>query len=286
MSQDESQSVPLVRTISRRKVLGWSGTFAASVIQGNAIPLALAEQVSASPRSQKGTKTTIDAKPAAIEIDLQATAVIVIDMQNDFASKGGMLDRNGADLTPIQRAVQPTASVIAGARHQGMKVIYLKMAMKPDLSDVGPRESPSQIANKNAGVGTKMRAPDGSEGRILVRDTWNTAIIDQLKPDPADIQIYKHRYSGFFETDLDSTLKNLGVRYLIVTGCTTSVCVESTIRDAMFRDYSAILLSDCTGEVFGNDLPRSNHESSLYVIAGRNFGWVSSSSEFLKSIQA
>ncbi len=138
----------------------------------------------------------------------------------------------------------------------------------------------------STGSGTKTRAPDGSEGRILIQDTWNIAVIVQLKPEPTDIQMYKHRYSGFFETDLDVSLKSLGVNNLIITGCTTSVCVESTIRDAMFRDYSAILLADCTGEPFENNLPRSNHEASLSVIAGRNFGWVSTSSEFLKSMRA
>jgi len=74
------------------------------------------------------------------------------------------------------------------------------------------------------------------------------------------------RFSGFYETELDNKLKGLGIRYLIVTGCTTSVCVESTIRDAMFRDYSPVLLADCTAEPVGYGLPRSNHEATLLLI--------------------
>jgi len=134
------------------------------------------------------------------------------------------------------------------------------------------------------GVGTEIHAPNGTQGRILVRDTWNTEIVDELRPEPSDIVLYKHRFSGFFQTDLDDRLKQLGTRSIIVTGCTTSVCVESTIRDAMFRDYSPVLLGDCSGEVVGCDLPRSNHEASLFLIQQR-FGWVSSSEEFLKALQ-
>jgi ureidoacrylate peracid hydrolase len=83
---------------------------------------------------------------------------------------------------------------------------------------------------------------------------------------------------------LDATLKRCGAKYLLVTGCTTSVCVESTIRDAMFRDYSCILLADCTAEPLGKGFPRSNHEASLFVI-GALFGWVADSAAFLKALQ-
>jgi ureidoacrylate peracid hydrolase len=107
--------------------------------------------------------------------------------------------------------------------------------------------------------------------------------VDALKPQAGDIVIYKHRFSGFYETDLDATLKQLGAKYLIVTGCTTSVCVESTIRDAMFRDYSCVLLADCTAEPIGCDFPRSNHEASLLVIQTL-FGWVSESTAFVRAL--
>ena len=129
-----------------------------------------------------------------------------------------------------------------------------------------------------------MSAPDGTEGRFLVRDTWNTDIIAELKPKTEDTIVYKHRFSGFFETELDEVLKSLGFKYLIITGCTTSVCVESTVRDAMFRDYSCVLLEDCMGEPIGNDLPRSNHEASLLTMQ-MLFGWVSNSEEFVKSLR-
>ena len=99
-----------------------------------------------------------------------------------------------------------------------------------------------------------------------------------------DIILYKSRFSGFFETELDDVLRRRGTKYLIVTGCTTSVCVESTVRDATFRDYSCVLLEDCMGEPIGYGLPRSNHEASLLTMETL-FGWVSNSTEFVKSLR-
>jgi ureidoacrylate peracid hydrolase len=164
-------------------------------------------------------------------------------------------------------------------------VVYLKMAFKHDLSDAGPKNSRNRANHLAIGVGTAVQAPNGAESRILIRDTWNTDSLPELTPEPADTVLYKHRYDGFYETDLDAVLKRLGVRNLIVTGCTTSVCVESTIRSAMFRDYSCVLLADCTGDPIGHDVARSNHEASLFIIQ-RKFGWVSDSHEFVRGIRS
>lgn len=229
-------------------------------------------------------RVKIDAKPAPISIDTAKTAVIVVDMQNDFGSKGGMFDRRGIDISMIQKAVGPTAKVLAAARKANIKIVYLKMGYRPDLSDLGAADSVSRTRHQKMSVGTTVKAPDGSESRILVRDTWNTEIVPELKPHAGDVVMYKHRFSGFYQTDLDDTLKKHGIKHLIFTGCTTSVCVDSTIRDAMFRDYQPILLADCTGEPIGYGLPRSNHEASLLTIEAL-LGWVSSSEEFIAALE-
>jgi ureidoacrylate peracid hydrolase len=238
----------------------------------------------ANPTPAYGRIATIEARPQAVSLDTSACAVLVIDMQNDFGSKGGMFARAGIDISMIQRAVEPTCRVLATARRHAIPVIYLKMAFKPDLSDAGPTDSPNLIRHQLLGVGTEVPAPDGSTSRILVRDTWNTDIVDELAPAANDIVLYKHRFSGFFETELDSVLKRLGVRHLVVTGCTTSICVESTIRDAMFRDYCCVLLEDCTGEPIGHRMSRSNHEASLLSIQ-MLLGWVSSSEQFISAVE-
>jgi ureidoacrylate peracid hydrolase len=190
----------------------------------------------------------------------------------------------GFDIAPIQKAIGPTATVLASARASGITIIYLKMGFRPDLSDLGSPDSPNRIGHLHAGVGKTVRAPNGTASRILIRDTWNTDIVPELKPHDQDIVLYKSRYSGFYQTDLDAILKRHAVKDLIVTGCTTSVCVESTVRDAMFRDYRCVLLSDCMAEVIGNTLPRSNHEASLLLIQMR-FGWVTDSEEFITRLK-
>jgi ureidoacrylate peracid hydrolase len=227
---------------------------------------------------------TLDAKPQPITIDAATTAVIVIDMQNDFGAKGGLFDRAGLDISMIQRAVAPTAEVLAAARNAGLKVIYLNMGFRPDLSDLGTPDSPNRVRHLMFGVGKTLQAPDGTESRFLIRDTWNTAVVSELTPEEGEIAIYKHRFSGFYETEFDAVLKKLAIKSLIITGCTTSVCVESTVRDAMFRDYQCILLTDCMGEPIGNDFPRSNHEASLLVMQTL-FGWVSDSKKFKRAVE-
>jgi ureidoacrylate peracid hydrolase len=232
-----------------------------------------------------GRMVTVNAKFTPIAIDTAKTAVIVVDMQNDFGSEGGMFQRAGIDISMIQAAVAPTAKVLAVARKEGIKVIYLKMAFKPDLSDAGATDSVNRVRHLQImNVGKAVRAPNGAESRILIRDTWNTDILLELTPKAEDTVLYKTRFSGFYQTELDSVLKRLGSKYLIFTGCTTSICMESTIRDAMYRDYLPVLLADCTAEPIGHDLPRSNHEASLLTIQTL-FGWVSSSNDFIKGLE-
>src|SRR5881394_3776438 len=238
-----------------------------------------------SPSEPKNGSVTLDAKPEPIAIDPARAAVIVVDMENDFVSKGGMFDRAGADISGAQKAVAPTAKVLAAARQAGMKIIYLKMGYRADLSDLGAPDSVNRTRHLKFGVGQTIRAPDGRESRVLIRDTWDTDIVPELKPQPNDIVLYKTRFSGFYQTDLDATLKKFGIKYLIVTGVTTSICVESTVRDAMFRDYLCVMLSDCMNEPIGHELARTNHEASL-LNAETLFGWVSDSDRFIKALSA
>jgi ureidoacrylate peracid hydrolase len=216
-------------------------------------------------------------------LDPERTAVIVVDMQNDFLSEGGMFARAGVNIAPGRGVIEPTARVLEAARRAGVKIVYLKMEFKPDLSDFGGPDAVNRQRHLRWGVGQTVKAPDNSDSRILIKGTWNTGIVPELKPQPGDIVMSKHRYSGFFETELDAVLKANQIESLVFTGVTTSVCVESTVRDAKFRDYACLVLSDCVAEPIGNDLPRSNHEASLLVIR-TSFGWVSDSPALLEAL--
>ncbi|WP_062214863.1 isochorismatase family protein [Streptomyces sp. NBRC 109706] len=124
----------------------------------------------------------------------------------------------------------------------------------------------------------------GQEGldaslRVLVHDTWNTMIVDRLTPVGGDHVLRKNRFSGFHDRALDATLRRLGVNDLIVTGCTTSVCVESTVRDAMFRDYRPLVLTDCVAEPQG----RRHHDSTVALVEN-SFGWTAASEDLLAAL--
>jgi ureidoacrylate peracid hydrolase len=226
----------------------------------------------------------IDARPEPVAIDPATTAIIVVDMQHDFASQGGMFDRAGIPIHAIQAIVQPIRGVLRAGRAAGMRVAFLKMQFAADLHDAGGPRTPNRIKHEPLGIGARVTAPGGT-GRILVEHTWNTEIVDALAPEPDDLVVAKRRYSGFFDTALDDLLRAAGVDTHAFTGATTSVCVESTLRDAFFRDYRCLLLSDCTAEPIGGDLERGNHEATLLVVE-RLFGWVADSSAVLGALTA
>jgi ureidoacrylate peracid hydrolase len=218
----------------------------------------------------------IAARPSALQIHTDRTAVVVVDMQNDFASVGGMFERAGIDVRGIQAIVAPTATLLDVARAAGILVVYLKMGFQPDLSDSGAPDSPTWLKHVRLRAGAEVVAPDGTPSRILIRDTWNTDIINDLRPHDSDLVIYKSRYSGFYNTDLDEQLRARRIDTLITVGATTSVCVESTVRDATFRDYRCLVVEDCTAEPIGSDASRTNKEASLTVLE-LLFAWITDS---------
>ena len=187
-----------------------------------------------------------------------------------------MFDRAGIDISGIRAVVPHVSTALAAARGASLPIIYVKMAFKPDLSDAGPPTGPNLLKHAPMHVGEAMTTPNGSPSRILIRNTWGTDVISDLRPEPEDVMIYKCRFSGFYRTELDEMLKRRRIEALIVTGCTTSVCVESTVRDAMFRDYRCIVLEDCTAEPIAATAPRSNHEASLLTMQVL-FAWISDS---------
>jgi ureidoacrylate peracid hydrolase len=219
----------------------------------------------------------VAARPEPLQVDPRRMAVLVIDAQNDFAAPGGMFDRAGIDVSGIVAAVDATGPVLGAARASGIPVVFVNMEHAPDLADAGPVDGPHRVKHRPLGLGEAVTGGDGSAARILIRDTWNTANVAGLEPRDGDIVLSKHRYSAFYETGLDEVLRGLDVTHLVVTGCTTSVCVDSTVRDATFRDYACIVLEDCTAE------PLGTHDASLKVIETL-FGWVTNSAALLSEL--
>lgn len=215
-------------------------------------------------------------RPEPLEVAFERSAIVAVDMQNAFASKGGMLDIAGADLNGASRVVAVTRSVLDAARGREVPVVYLRMAYKADLSDGGGPNSPN--AHKELGMCLMSARPD-LKGKILTEGTWDAEIVPELAPQPGDVVITKTRYSGFAGTTLDSQLRMRGIQYLFFTGIATNVCVESTLRDAYFHDYWPILVSDATMQA-GD---RSLYNATLYNVESF-FGWSITSENLLASL--
>jgi ureidoacrylate peracid hydrolase len=221
---------------------------------------------------------TLKTRPEGVEVDLAKSAVVVVDMQNAFASKGGMLDIAGADISSATTVIQKIAGVLDGARASGMPVVHLQMGYKPDQSNSGGPNSPNW--HKELAMTLMNRRPE-LKGKLLTEGTWDFEVVDELKPHPGDLVVIKTRYSGFAGTSLDSMLRTRGVRYLFFAGIATNVCVESTLRDAYFLDYWPILLSD--GAMPAG--PPAAHDATVYNVENF-FGWTLRAEDFLAALHS
>ncbi|HTY82264.1 MAG TPA: isochorismatase family protein [Dehalococcoidales bacterium] len=219
---------------------------------------------------------TLEAEPEPIKLDSAKTALIVVDMQNAFCKKDGLFDAMGMlNEEKVKPVIANNKKVIAAFRRAGIKVVYLRMAYRADLSDAGGPDSPNYWKEKG-----RLMARKHSERQYLLEGSWDAEIIDELKPSPGDIVVAKNRFSGFFNTGLNSVLRTLDVKHIVFTGVATNVCVESTIRDAFFHEYFPVLVSDaCT-----NTGPDFIQEATIWNVK-TVFGWVTQTAALLKALK-
>jgi ureidoacrylate peracid hydrolase len=188
---------------------------------------------------------------ADLAVDPKKTAVIVVDLVNDFMKEGGKMVLAGGE-----KVIAPIQQIIEKARTRGSIIVYIKdfhRADKPDAEFI-------------------IRDPHCIEG------TWGAELIDELKPAKEDYIIQKRRFSAFFQTDLDLILRENKIEALIVVGVVTNICVRSTIHDAFFRGYACIVPEECvmaTGD--------REQESSLWDI-DTHFGWVMPKDEVIRRL--
>lgn len=217
------------------------------------------------------TKTVVlQAELEPLEIDLERTAIIVIDMQNAFVNKGGMFDSGGRDISLIPRIIEPINKINKAARSNNVKVIYAVHRLTPDLREVGPMS--------RYRFNPRLENPKMREGLIL-QGTWGTEIIDELTPEEGEMVVEKRRYSAFVGTELDMMLKTFDIRYLVFTGVATNICVESSLRDASHLQYFPILVSDAVAAS-----PPSRQQSSIDNIKDV-FGWVTTSDNVIDALK-
>jgi ureidoacrylate peracid hydrolase len=222
-------------------------------------------------------KVTFNTQPESIDLNLQSSALVIVDMQNAFASKGGVFDLAGVDITKAAGVIDVIRQILVGARKAGVAVIYLQMGYKEDLSDSGGPDSPNWYKELALVL---MRKRDDLQQKMLTEDTWDFEIVDDLKPHKDEALVVKSRYSGFFGTNLDALLRNRRIRHLFFAGMATNICVESTLRDAFVRDYWPILITDATMQAG----PEFLQQATVYNVEN-HFGWTLNSREFLKSLK-
>jgi ureidoacrylate peracid hydrolase len=200
--------------------------------------------------------------------------VVVIDMQNAFVSKGGMFDLRGFDVTPTQKIVEPIKKICDAARAKGVKVVHLAHVLSPDLREVGPESS---FWYKSVKI---FREDPRWKEKFLIRGTWGSEIVDQLKPQPGDIYVEKPRFSAFFGTNLDVILKTYNIKNLLFVGCATNICVEASIRDAGQLGYFPVLVKDAAT----NNGPPFMQEATIFNTK-LTYGWVTDSENFFKALK-
>ena len=186
---------------------------------------------------------SIDALPFAFEFELKSLALIVIDMQRDFAEPGGFGESLGNDVSRITAIVPAVAKLIAGFRKAGLPVIHTMECHNPDLSDLPP-------AKRNRGKPALRIGDQGPMGRILIAGEPGTAILDAVAPMAGELVIEKPGKGAFYATSLGEDLKHLGISQLVFAGVTTEVCVQTTMREANDRGYECLLAEDATESYF------------------------------------
>ena len=216
----------------------------------------------------------VAAEPYEYEFHPESTALLMIDFQRDFVDPGGFGEALGNDVSLLRRAVPPAERVLEAARRRGLLVIHTREGHRPDLTDCPPAKKAR--GRLKAGIGDP-----GPMGRILVRGEEGHDIVKELYPVEGEPVVDKPGKGAFFATDLDSILKNRGIRQLVVCGVTTEVCVNTTVREANDRGYDCLVLEDCVASYF----PEFQKAALAMVKAqGGIFGWVSDSKRFLESL--
>ena len=192
-------------------------------------------------------------------VDVRHTALVVVDMQNDFCDSNGALAKSGSDPSLIQAMAPRLLRLLQTAREASLPIVHVRTEHSPWT------DSESWIGRHH-----------GQRRTVCFPGSWGAEyypgfeprVDAERRPGGHEFVVTKHRYSGFVGTELELVLRAHGIRTVVMTGEATNVCVESTARDAFMRDYWVAFVSDCTAST-----SQSAHEATLYTMA-RHFGTV------------
>ncbi|MBD2843984.1 isochorismatase family protein [Paenibacillus sp. IB182496] len=228
---------------------------------------------------QPAQSIAVDAQPQRLVLDLAHTAVVVVDMQNDFCHPDGWLGSIGVDTSPLLAPAAPLQRLLPELRQADVPVVWLNWGNREDRHNLPP--SVLHVYNPDGasrGIGSQL-PPTGS--RVLEKGSWGAALIDELRPEPQDIAVDKYRMSGFWDTPLDSILRNLGIRTVLFAGVNLDQCVMHTLQDAACLGYDVVLLEDCCA----TSSPDYCTAATLYNIK-QCYGFVTDAGELLRQMNA
>jgi nicotinamidase-related amidase len=222
---------------------------------------------------------SLAATPQPVEIDLGTTALLVIDMQNDFLHPEGWAASSGADVSPVRAVIPAIERLTKTARKAGVPVIWVGWGVRPDHANI----SASFFTRARGAAGSTNpsygEASPSGHGRILVRDEWGAATIDELTVAPDDMLVYKHRLSGFWDNELDSILRHRGITTLLFSGINTDRCVFTSLQDANFLGYDCVMVEDACATTS----PDYVRDAVLYLVR-RTHGVVSTISDLAAAV--
>jgi nicotinamidase-related amidase len=216
----------------------------------------------------------IQAEPGPLAVDVDRTAVVMIDMQRDFLEPGGFGEALGNDVSLLTAAIGPCRALLEGARARKLLIVHTREGHRPDMTDAPPAKV--ERGSPQMRIGAK-----GPMGRILIRGEPGHDIIPALSPRPGEPVVDKPGKGAFYATDLHLILQDRRVENLIVCGVTTEVCVHTTVREANDRGYRCLVPADCCGSYFPEF-----HEVGLRMIKAQGgiFGWVTDSARVLRAL--
>ena len=238
------------------------------------VSAALADLVRATPTPRP---ISLEALPKRVRLDLAQTAFLIVDMQNDFCHPSGWLAGLGVDTGPARRPIEPLRRLVPALRAAGVPVLWVNWGNRPDRLNLSPAlHHVYDPLAEGRGLGAPL---PGSGAKVLEAGSWSAAVVDELAVEPGDIRIDKYRMSGFWDTPLDSILRNLRVTTLLFAGVNLDQCVLCTLQDANFLGYDCILLEDCSATTS----PAFCTEATLYNVR-QCFGFTAVSQALIEGI--
>jgi ureidoacrylate peracid hydrolase len=222
---------------------------------------------------------TIPAQPQRLTLDLARTAVLVIDMQNDFCHPDGWLAGIGVDVSGAAAPTGVLAGLLPALRAKDVPVVWVNWGNRPDLANLPPGVLHVYDADGSGGGIGSTESPTGSP--VLQKGSWAAAVVDGLTAQPGDLQVDKFRMSAFNDTPLDSILRNLRIDTLLLTGVNADQCVYATLIDAANLGYDVVMLEDAVATTS----PEYCLDATVYNVR-QCFGFTATAADLLVALDA